>query len=178
MMIETNRLLIRNIMAEDEAAFAKMAEDGSLNDVGFDKDCSSWMGNWISETQELAVRDNPCSEYLAYTVMLKGENTVVGSVGCSYYEDLRKTGVTYFTGTKYRNMGYATEALEPYIKYFFDHYDVSLLIATVREENVPSRKVIERAGFKLTEKKMYQDLNDEKAKLYCFYEMSKYMRSV
>lgn len=173
MRIETNRLLIRDIMPEDEAAFAKMAEDGTLNDVGFDKDCSSWMGNWIVETQELAARDNPCSEYLAYAVTLKGEYIVVGSVGCSYYEDLCKTGVTYFTGAKYRNMGYAAEALEAYIKYFFDHYDVPLLIATVREENVPSRKVIERAGFNLTKKKLYQDLNDEKAEMYCFYEKIK-----
>lgn len=173
MRIETRRLTIRDLKTDDEIPFVEMAADGSLNDIGFDKDCSGWMTKWIAEAKGLAIRDNPNMDYLAYAVMLTNENIVVGSIGCSYYEDLQEIGVTYFIGAQYRNNGYAVEAVKAYTKYFFNHYNVQKMIATVRSENVSSWKVVEKAGFLLTEKRMYKDLNDEKEELYHFYEMTK-----
>ena len=172
MLIETQRLIIRDLKAEDEIPFASMAADGSLKDIGFDKDCSQWMSEWIVEAKEFAIRDNPGMDYLAYVVTLKNENIVVGSIGCSYYEDFRETGITYFIGAQYRNNGYAVEAVKAYIKYFFKHYNIQKMIATVREENVSSWKVVEKAGFILTGKRMYKDLNDDKEEMYHFYEIT------
>ena len=96
------------------------------------------LGKWIAEAKEFAVRDNPDTDYLAYTIILKDESKAVGSVGCSYYEDLGEIGITCFIGAQYRNHGYAAEAVKEYTEYFFKHYDVQKLIATVRAENVPS----------------------------------------
>ncbi len=39
----------------------------------------------------------------------------------------------------------------------------------IREDNLPSWKTIERAGFSLTERKMYRDINDANEELYRFY---------
>lgn len=94
-------------------------------------------------------------------------------MGCSYYEDLQETGVTYFIGAQYRNHGYAAESVKAYTEYLFKHYNMPKIIATVREENISSRKVIEKAGFRLAEKKLYRDLNDDKEELYHFYELAK-----
>lgn len=173
MRIETERLFIRDVETEDKIPFVIMAADGSLNDCGFDKDCSSWMTEWLIEAKNFIDRDNPFIDYLAYTITLKEETIVVGSVGCSYYEDLQETGITYFIGAQYRNNGYAVEAVEAYTKYFFGHYNTNRIIATVRNENIPSWKVLEKAGFVLTDQRMYQDLNDEKEELYRFYELTK-----
>ena len=170
MRIETNRLRIRDLEASDERAFAAMAADGSLNDVGLDADCHLWLKDWIRESRELTEKDDPMGEYLAYTIQLK-DGTVVGSVGCSYYEDMDKVGITYFTGAAYRNKGYASEAVKAYVKHFFQQYDRPELIATVREANISSWKVIEKAGFALVERKMYKDLNDEQEEMYRFYSM-------
>lgn len=104
-------------------------------------------------------------------VCLKEENTVIGSTGCSYYDDLQETGITYFVGSEYRNNGYAAEAVQAYIDYVFNNYELKKLIETVRAENISSWKVIEKSGFTLTEKRMYQDLNDEKAELHHLYEL-------
>ena len=41
----------------------------------------------------------------------------------------------------------------------------------MRNENVPSWKAIEKAGYILNEKRMYKDLNDNKKELYRFYEI-------
>lgn len=171
MLLETNRLIIHDVKPEDEIPYIEMASDGSLLDIGFDSTCDMWMGNWIKEAAELAAADNPSTDYLAYTILLKESETVIGSVGCSYYEDLQETGITFFLGAKYRGNGFATEAVRAYIKYFFDHYDIPRLIATIRDENISSWRVIEKAGFILIEIKPYKDINDKKEEMYRFYQI-------
>ena len=173
MLIKTLRLIIRDLKPGDEIPFVEMAADGSLNDCGFDKDCGSWITEWLAEAMKFAIRDNPEMDYLAYTIALKETNTVIGSVGCSYYEDLQATGITYFIGALYRSNGYAAEAVKAFTKYFFSHYDLQKMIATIKEENLSSQKVIEKAGFLLVKKRMYKDLNDCKEELYRFYETAK-----
>ncbi len=46
------------------------------------------------------------------------------------------------------------------------------MIATVRDENVFSWKVVEKAGFLLTKKAKYRDINDKEEKTYRFYEIT------
>ena len=46
-VIETDRLIIRDVALPDGEAFIHMASAGSLNDVGFDKGCGSLMDDWI-----------------------------------------------------------------------------------------------------------------------------------
>jgi len=171
MHLEAERLCIRSLKTEDEAPFVVMASDGSLRDVGFNRNCGGWMRKWIEGAKKLADSDNPTADYLAYTIVLKNRNLVIGSVGCSYYKDLQQTGITYFIGAQYRSRGYAVEAVIAYVAYFFAHYGIPALIATVREENISSWKVVERAGFQLVDKRMYQDINDDREKLYRFYEV-------
>ena len=131
------------------------------------------MAEWVAEAKELTLRDNPLMDYLAYTVTLKDSGIVAGSVGCSYSDDLQETGITYFMGAQYRNNGYAAEAVKAYIEFFFSNYDVHRMIATVRDENISSWKVVEKANFILTVKKRYKDINDDKEELYRFYEITR-----
>ena len=72
----------------------------------------------------------------------------------------------------YRRNGYAVDIIQAYSKYFFGHYQIKELIATVKEENIASWKTIEKASFQLVERKMYQDINDAKEELYRFYEIT------
>lgn len=172
MRLETERLIIRDLEPEDELPFVSMAEDGSLSkDIGFDKGCKKWMAGWIAEARAFALRDDPHQDFIAQTIVSKDSHTVIGSVGCSYYSDLQKTGITYFIGTSYRNMGYAAEAVRAYSRYCLNHYHLEQLIATVRAENVPSCRVIENAGFQWTETRLYKDINDETEEWYHFYAL-------
>lgn len=172
MRIETERLIIREIEPSDASAIISMSADGSLNDVGFDTNCASWIDNWIVEARALTAKDDPLVSFLAYTIQLKGTDLVIGSVGCSYYEDLKKVGITYCIGAPYRNHGYATEAAKAYTQYFFQRYTVNEMIATIREANEFSWKVIEKSGYRLTERRMYQDINDTSEEFYRFYAMT------
>ena len=108
------------------------------------------------ETKRLVIRDIKTNDAVPFAIMtadgtLNDGAEVVGSVGCSYYEDLRETRITYFVGAQYRNNGYAVEVVKAYTEYFLKCYNAKRIIATVRNENVPSCKVIEKAGYILLE---------------------------
>lgn len=174
MYIETERLIIRSLKLADERAYVEMASDGTLSEIFGDcRECDKWMKDWLAEAISLDKENNPRREYLAYAILEKKRNIVVGSIGCSFYEDLKKTGITYFIGSSYRGMGYASEAAAAYAAYFLDQYDVPEMIATVRTENKASCKTVENAGFILQETKRYQDINDEKEETYNFYSIKK-----
>lgn len=169
MRIETKRLRIREFLPSDEPELLRMAADDSLVDVGFDRDCGAWLGGWIVGARELTQRDDPRADYLAYAVEQIETGMLIGSVGTSFYTDLDQVGITYFIGAQYRGGGYAAEAVRAYVRYFFEHYDEDALIATIREENLPSWKTVENAGFHLTQKRMYRDINDREETYYRFY---------
>ena len=169
MYTETERTIIRSIQRGDEKAYAEMAKDGSLAEIGFDENFSEWSDGWIDEAIELTKKDDPRVDYIPCTILLKSTGSVIGNVGCTYYEDTDRIGICYFTGADYRRKGYASEAVKAYISYFFEHYGEDEIIATIKSNNVYSRKVAEKAGFKLLERKMYKDIDDEKEELYCFY---------
>ncbi len=169
MYIETERTIIRSVQHGDEKAYAEMAKDGSLAEIGFDENFYDWAENWIKEAVELTEMDDPRADYIPCTVILKSSGEVIGNVGCTYYEDTDKIGICYFAGTNYRRKGYVSEAMKAYISYFFDHYHEKEMIATIKDINIPSWKAAEKCGFELMETKMYKDIDDEKEELYRFY---------
>lgn len=95
--IEKDGLIIRDLQISDTKDYIKMASDGSLSDIFGDcTDCGLWMEDWIKETIQLSEKDNPLNEYLVYSIVCKDNNKLAGSVGCSFYEDTGRTGITYF----------------------------------------------------------------------------------
>ena len=174
MYLETERLIIRSIKPEDEAAFIEIASDGSLDEDifgGWPGEYEVFIHDWILEAMALDGEDNPEKDYLAYAIVEKTSGVVIGSVGCSYYEDSGEIGPVYFIGTPYRGKYFSAEAMEAYGRYFFERYKRSKLSAVIRTENIASCKVAEQAGFRLMETKMYQDIFDTHPKQYNFYEM-------
>ncbi len=173
MYIETERLIVRSLERGDEKVYAKMAEDGSLDEVGFDVNCAEWMDDWINEAMGLTENDNPRGDYIPCTILDKGTKEIIGNVGCTYYEDTDQIGICYFVGADFRRKGYASEAIKAYTDYFFDHYNENEIIATIKHDNEESYKTAEKSGFKLIETKMYKDIYDDEEELYHFYKMTK-----
>lgn len=173
MYLETQRLLLRSIQLSDEKPFIEMASDGSLTEIfGNCSECDKWMMDFIKEAMRLDLENNPGKEYLAYAIEEKNSRTTVGSVGTSFYEDFQKIGVTYFIGARFRGKGYAAEALRALVEHFLADSRVSLLMATARTDNAASCKTLEKAGFRLTGTRLYQDLYDEQETLSHFYEIT------
>ena len=173
MNIETERIMIRSIQRGDEKAYAEMARDGSLAEIGFDEAFSDWADGWINEAIELTEKDDPRADYIPCTIILKSTGEVIGNVGCTYFEDSDKIGICYFAGADHRRKGYIREAVKAYVPYFFEHYNEDEIIAVIKEDNIPSWKVADNTGFRLIETRMYKDIGDEKEELYRFYTIEK-----
>lgn len=174
MRIETKRLVIRSLTLADEQAFIEMASDGSLNEIYGDcSECHKWMKKWIQESIQLEAENNPNHAYLAFVIEDKNSNQAIGSVGTSYYEDMKKIGISYFIGANFRGHGYIAEAVRAFASYFFQHYDINILIATPTASNKASCRTLEKAGFVLVDTRMYQDMFDDKAELRNFYELKR-----
>lgn len=177
MYIETERLIIRSIKENDESAFAEMVADGSLNEdifCGYEGDYHDWIKEWIQESMLLDKEDNPRKDYLAYAIADKTTDAPVGSVGCTFFDDTKEIGITYFIGTAFRGQGYAAEAAAAYADFFFAHYDELTLMANARTRNIASCKTLEKAGFSLLETKLYRDFGDAKEEPYNFYKRNRY----
>lgn len=174
MRIETKHLVIRSLTTADEQAFIEMASDGSLWEIYGDcSECHKWMGKWIRESIELEAVNNPYQAYLAFVIEEKSSSQVIGSVGTSYYEDMKRVGITYFLGADFRGHGYMAEAVSAFAEYFFQNYDADSLFVTANVQNKASCVTLERAGFTLFDTRMYQDMFDETARMSNFYELKR-----
>lgn len=91
------------------------------------------------------------------------------------YSDLDKNvcRIGYFLDFREHNQGYATEALIAVVKWLFDHTDIKRIEAGVTLHNIPSYRVLEKAGF-IREKivkgnwQWYDQVNDS-----AYYYLSK-----
>lgn len=181
MYIETERLIIRSILPTDESAFIAMVADGSLNEdifCGYEGDYHDWVKEWIHESMLLDKEDNPRRNYLAYTIAEKAHGTPIGSVGCTFFDDTKEIGITYFIGAAFRGHGYAAEAAAAYADFFFIHYNELALTANARTRNVTSCKTLEKAGFSLVETRLYRDFGDPKEEPYNFYKLNRHFYHV
>jgi RimJ/RimL family protein N-acetyltransferase len=75
---------------------------------------------------------------------------VIGVIGA-----IRTPEVGYMIHTDFWGKGYASEALQAFMPVFFEHYSdkerYDFAEAHVDPEHIPSRKVLEKAGFMLLE---------------------------
>lgn len=139
MYTESERILLRSIQYGDEKAFAKMAKDGSLAEIGFDESFSDWADGWIKEAIDLTKKDYPRADYIPCTIVLKSTGEVIGSVGCTYFGDTDRIGICYFAGAKYRKKGYVKEAVA--CKYCMNStyvLHVPIFICVLRNMEVPT----------------------------------------
>lgn len=71
----------------------------------------------------------------------------IGSMGLSLYRDQEGAEMHYWLGEPFWNNGYCTEAAKRVIIYVFEDLKLHRLQITHRENNIGSRRVIEKCGF-------------------------------
>ncbi len=93
---------------------------------------------------------NPNSKIFAITV----EGKPIGSIGLHLQTDiLRKNAeIGYWLGEAYWGKGVIKNAIEQIVDYGFKNMDIVRIFARIYGTNIPSQRVIEKAGFKLEAK--------------------------
>lgn len=145
-MIETERLIMRKITAEDFEAASRILGDAQTMyawEHGFSED---EVRSWLGENAARYERDG--FSFLAAVERSSGE--IIGFIGplVETIEGCRHFGIAYILDKERWGLGYATEGARASLAYAFERLGAERVIAEIRPENEASRHVAERLGMK------------------------------
>lgn len=156
MKLETERLMIRDLEQQDkERLFSIIWQEGVVRYM------RDWSEN-VPEAQALTgyidwhqtQKDSTdVFENKRYAVILKETGRFIGIVGMGLEDTVNEVEMAYFIDEAYRGNGYAAEALQALFDWCMRVSDLPYLILTIDEQNLPSCRVAEKAGFILFEKR-------------------------
>lgn len=140
--METKDLFLRAWQESDADAFYEMCQDAEIEKNGlayFDsrEECLDLVRVWKKERGFQAIIGKENNELIGF-ISLGDMNRYEG-----YYE------LEYGIGSKYRNKGYATQAIKCMLEYGFLEWDAQVIAAWVRSHNESSIHVLEKCSFTL-----------------------------
>lgn len=160
MVLETERLVLRNWQESDAHWYMVLARD-----VGYN--CFSCPGYFLVDSPEQA--DKKIEERLAlfkdhklgkFPIFLKGTGDFIGTCGIAPFELDGQTEVElgYRLCLKYWGQGYATESALAILKYGFKDLNLKKILAFALPQNRASIHVIEKLGFQYLRGFVYNEL--------------------
>jgi RimJ/RimL family protein N-acetyltransferase len=145
-IIETERLLLRQLVLDDAEAVFRIHSDPEVLRYTGDTAPAD-----VEETrQKLAERQ--IADYRRYgfgrwACALKATGELVGWAGLKYLPELGEVDLGYRLGRDWWGRGLATEAARACVEYGFATLDLPRMIGLVEHAHAPSIRVLEKAGF-------------------------------
>lgn len=87
--------------------------------------------------------------YSVYTLIKKQDNVKVGTCGLYDREGLEGIDIGFAFLPEYERKGYAFESARKLINVAFNEFGIKEINAITIEENISSKKLLEKLGFKL-----------------------------
>ena len=140
----TERLILKEISIEDTDFIVDCRSKPEVYRYFLNPHCITKEEhiNWF--TNNYSSDDNRVD----FIVKEKESQKSIGIFGIKYDSESKDLELNYLLMDEYQHKGYAKEALEAITSFGVNNYDCKRLIATVHEENKPSRKFIEDKGYK------------------------------
>jgi len=153
--IETERLILREILPEDAEAMFEMDSDPDVHlYLGNEpvKDIEQ-INNVIQFIRKQYI-DNGIGRW---AVVLKESNEFIGWCGLKYFTEIINNHIHiydlgYRFGKKYWGKGYATEAAKACMEYGFNNMKLKEIYAMTDSRNANSNNVLKKLGFTFVEK--------------------------
>ena len=145
LVLETPRLVLRELSLDDLDFVAEMLAHPEVMHFWPRPYTRDEAADWIRRQQGRYARDG-IGHWLALD---KASRQPIGQAGLLRQEldGVVETGIGYMLHRPFWNQGYATEAAAGCRDHAFCKLGKKRVIATVRPENFPSRRVAERIGF-------------------------------
>jgi len=152
MILETERLRLRDMRRDDYPALCKMLKD---DDVMY-----AWEGA-LSEEEVQDWMDRNFERYAKYgygcwAVELKNSpaGEMIGQCGITMlkYNGTEVPEISYIFQKAYWHRGYATEAAIACKNYAFDKLNIHEIFSDVRDNNIPSMNVLIRTGMTIKDR--------------------------
>lgn len=147
MMLETKRLRLRRIAAEDKNEIFEYRSDAEVN---------KYQG-WIPKTKDdvedfiakVSKKMNEPETWFQLVVLEKDSQKIIGDIGLHFFDSENKQVEIGCTLNKnFQNKGYATESLKKIIDYLFTELNKHRIITSIDPDNLNSIRLVERIGFR------------------------------
>jgi [ribosomal protein S5]-alanine N-acetyltransferase len=95
------------------------------------------------------------------------DGTFMGRAGFLIWPETGETELGYCFKREYWGKGYATEVSQALVKWIFETTKLNHIIGFAAEENIASRKVLERVGMTLTDVRKIKEIS------FAFYRLAR-----
>lgn len=145
MKIETDRLEIVQITADDWQLFQSLNQDPAVIGLCFDEPSLDEIKQ--SFESRLPVWNNSSTHWLCLTMALKETGEKIGVTGFRMSEGRAEVG--YLILPRFHGQGLGTESLKALLKWATETQGIHSFGAIVTEGNIGSEKVLTKSGFTL-----------------------------
>ena len=168
-IIETERLILREITLEDKEALFRLHSDPSVQ---------KYTGEPIVESIEeidisIKKRINNYRKhgFGRWATILKTKNLFVGWAGLAYLGEFDEIDLGYRFLPEFWGMGIATEASEAILDYGFKHLGLKRIVAIAMEQNKASIRVMEKVGMEFEKIAPYEEGSEDAIWYWCDQEL-------
>lgn len=145
MILETERLFLRQMEQADYQALAKMLQDPEVM-YAYEHDYSDQdVQDWLDKQLERYENDNGLG---LWSVILKETGEMIGQNGIvmQEWDGRRVPEIGYLFQKKHWHNGYATEAAVGCKNYAFNQLNIDEVFSIIRDTNIASQNVAKRNG--------------------------------
>lgn len=148
-ILETERLLLREINADDFGALCRIMQDEktmyAYEGAFGEQEVRDWLDRQLSRYREFG--------FGLWAVVLKETGEVIGQCGLTIqpWKNEKVLEIGYLFQRKFWHNGYATEAAIACKKYAFEVLKAGEVCSIIRNTNLPSQRVAERNGMTKTD---------------------------
>ena len=149
-ILETDRLLLREYVEDDAEAFFKLNSDPEVLRFVPDKRLLT-----VEQARQILV-DHPIADYRKHgfgrgACILKSTGEQIGFAGLKYLEELGEVDVAFRLMRAHWGLGLATEAALASVRYGFADLGLKRIIGLVMPENIASVRVLKKTGLHYAE---------------------------
>jgi len=154
-ILETDRLLLREFVMDDAEGFFKMVSDPDV--TRYTGDGSKTHEEAKRGLEERLFRDYRKYGYGRWATVYKPTGRVIGFAGLKYLDDVQDVDLGYRFFKEYWGNGLATEAARAILTYGVDTLQLHRIIGITDIENKASIRVLEKVGFTFEKFTTYRD---------------------
>lgn len=147
MVLETKRLLLRQMIQDDLPALCRILQDEEVmyayEHAFSDAEAADWLNRQLQRYKD--------DGFGLWAVILKESGELIGQCGLTMQDipEGRVVEIGYLFRKDCWHKGYATEAAMGCKEYAFDTLDVSEVYSIIRDDNIASQNVARRNGMAL-----------------------------
>jgi ribosomal-protein-alanine N-acetyltransferase len=149
-ILQTDRLLLREYVEEDAEAFFKLNSDPEVLRFVPDKRLLN-----VEQARQILI-DHPIADYRKYgfgrgACILKSTGEQIGFAGLKYLEELGEVDVAFRLMPNHWGQGLASEAALASVRLGFVDLGLKRIIGLVMPANIASVRVLEKTGLRYAE---------------------------